>query len=129
MTRGRQPVMAINEAKEIAANYGIQTFGRPPDETGCDFVVIRETAITLVWVMRVEKKFLSPYELEIAKAERIAQIRKYPKSSGVFHEIWLRSPRGVWRFFRVYENALVEMRGDREIPAIQPVPTLPAPTV
>ena len=129
MTRGRQPVMAINEAKEIAANYGIQTFGRDGDEPGCDIVAIRNSGITLIWVMRIRRGRLLPCELETARAEDIAQIRNYPRSPEISHEIWLRTPWGTWRFFRVYENCLVEVRGNREIPAIQPVPTLPAPTV
>ena len=126
MSRGKQPFQALKEAKDIAKRYGMQMFERPVDDRGCDFAVIRATGISLVWVIRAKRFFISPYELEVERGECLRRIRKFPRAPEIAHEIWLRSQRGSWRFFRVYDSSIVEIRDVREA---VPVPEIPAPAL
>jgi hypothetical protein len=56
-------------------------------------------------------------QLEREAAEELAYLRMIASSPAVSRELWICSPRGTFRFFRITDNGLVELdRDGRPLP-------------
>jgi hypothetical protein len=42
----------------------------------------------------------------------IAQLRRIPRTAVVYRELWVRSQRGSWLYYRVNPDTLVEIQSD-----------------
>jgi hypothetical protein len=109
MTRGRQPLIALSEAKHIAEKRGeVRHFQHEPDMI-CNFVIYIVGLVVHVRVRRVNRIRITPDWLEREAAEDIATLRFIASSPGISCELWIHTPKGTFRFFRVLDNSLVEL--------------------
>ena len=114
MTRGRQPLIALNEAKHIAEKRGeIRHFRHEPDMI-CNFVIYIVGLVAHVRVRRVNRIRITPDWLEREAAEDIATLRFIASSAGISRELWIHTPKGTFRFFRVLDNFLLIRGGKTE---------------
>jgi hypothetical protein len=131
MTRGRKPLIALNEAKHIAEKRGeVRHFRHEPDMI-CNFVIYMIASVAHVRVRRVNRIRIPPDWLEREAAEDITALRFIASSPGISRELWVHTPKGTFRFFGVLDNSLVELdRDGRQFPAPasagEPVIIIPA---
>ena len=129
MARGRKPLIALSEAKHIAEKRGeVRHFRHEPDMV-CNFVIYITGLVAHVRVRRVERIRITPELLEREAAEDLAALRFIASSPEISRELWIYTPKGTFRFFRVLENSLLELdRSGNPLPGQPPVParTMPA---
>ena len=129
MPRGRKPLIALSEAKHIAERRGeVRHFRHEPDMI-CTFVIYIIGLVAHVRVRRVERIRITPDLLEREAAEDLAALRFIASSPEISRELWIYTPKGTFRFFRVLEISLVELdRSGNPLPGQAPVParTMPA---
>jgi hypothetical protein len=109
MTRGRLPKKGLDEALPIAQARGrlMQFVDGPPFEY--DFLFMSDERICCVWVKRTRHIWCTPKEMESQCAEAIAKYRCLPAPADLTREIWYWSPYGIFRFFRIDKDGLVEI--------------------
>jgi hypothetical protein len=129
MPRGRKPLIALREAKHIAERRGeVRHFRHEPDMI-CTFVIYCIGLVAHVRIRRVERIRFTAEWLEREAAADLATLRFIASSPGISRELWVYTPKGSFRFFRVLENSLVEFdRSGNPLPGQPPVParTMPA---
>ena len=136
MTRGRRPLIALGEAKHIAEKRGeVRHFRHEPDMI-CNFVIYLIGLVAHVRVRRVNRIRIAPDWLEREAAEDIATLRFIASSSGISRELWIHTPKGTFRFFRILDDSLVELDRDGQpltvqtpVPKRRKAPAAPAPAV
>jgi len=75
-----------------------------------------------VRIKRVERIRITPDWLERAAAEDLAALRFIVSSPEISRELWIYTPKGTFRFFRVLERSLVELdRSGTPLPGQPPV--------
>lgn len=118
MTRGRKPLIALGIATHIAEQRGeVRHFRHGPDMI-CNFVIYMIACVSFVRVRRVIRIRITPDWLEREAAEDIAALRFIASLPGVSRELWIHTPKGTFRFFRVLDNSLAELdRDGRQLPA------------
>jgi hypothetical protein len=123
MPRGRKPLIALGEAKHIAEKRGeVRHFRHEPDMI-CNFVIYIAGLVAHVRVRRVERIRITTDWLEHEAAKDLAALRFIALSPEISRELWVYTPKGLFRFFRVLENSLVELdRSGNPLPGQQPVP-------
>ncbi len=95
----------------------------------CTFVIYMIGLIAHVRIKRVERIRITPAWLEREAAEEIAALRFIVSSPEISRELWIYTPKGTFRFFRVLENSLVELdRSGNPLPGQPPVPVRTMPT-
>jgi len=117
MTRGRRPLIALGEAKHIAEKRGeVRNFWHEPDMI-CNFVIYLVGLVAHVRVRRVNRIRITPDWLEREAAKDIAMLRFIASSPGISRELWIHTPKGTFRFFRVLDKTLRELdRDGRPLP-------------
>jgi hypothetical protein len=129
MPRGRKPLIALSEAKHIAQKRGeVRHFRHEPDMI-CSFVIYMIGVIAFVRVRRVERIRITADWLEREAAADLAALRFIASSPEISRELWVYTPKGLFRFFRVLEHSLVELdRSGNPMPGQAPLParTMPA---
>lgn len=79
--------------------------------------------VALVRIKRVERIRITPDWLERAAAEDLAALRFIVSSPEISRELWIYTPKGTFRFFRVLADSLVELdRYGQLMPDQPPVP-------
>jgi hypothetical protein len=113
----------MSEAKHIAEKRGeVRHFRHEPDMI-CTFVIYMIGLIAHVRIKRVERIRITPEWLEREAAEDIAALRFIVSSPGISRELWIYTPKGTFRFFRVLAGSLVELdRSGQLMPDQPPVP-------
>jgi hypothetical protein len=109
MTRGRPPGQALREAKVIAGRQGRlceNTLGRG---LLYDFAIHLVLALIYVRVKRIKREATTLAEIITACAPDIARLRRVPATAGLVRELWVRSPKGTWRFFIILDDRIVEI--------------------
>ena len=97
----------------------------------CAFVIYMIGLIAHVRIKRVERIRITPAWLEREAAEDLAALRFIASSPGISRELWIYTPKGTFRFFRVLDGSLVELDcSGNPLPGRPPVPvrTMPAAT-
>jgi hypothetical protein len=123
MTRGRRPLIALGEAKHIAEKRGkVRNFRHEPDMI-CNFVIYLVGLVAHVRVRRVNRIRITPDWLEREAAKDIAMLRFIASSPGISRELWIHTPKGSFRFFRVLNKTLSEL--DRDGQPLQDQPRAP----
>jgi len=96
----------------------------------CAFVIYMIGLIAHVRIKRVERIRITPAWLEQEAAEDLAALRFIVSSPGISRELWIYTPKGTFRFFRVLENSLVELDcSGNPLPDQPPVPVRTMPAV
>jgi hypothetical protein len=123
MTRGRKPLIALGEAKHIAEKRGkVRHFRHEPDMI-CSFVIYCIGLVAHVRVRRVERIRITPDGLEREAAADLAALRFIVSSPEISRELWIYTPKGTFRFFRVLADSLAELdRHGQLMPDQPPVP-------
>jgi len=123
MARGRKPLIALSEAKHIAEKRGeVRSFRHEPDMI-CSFIIYIVGLVAHVRVRRVERIRITPEWLEREAAEDFAALRFIVSSPEISRELWIYTPKGTFRFFRVLANSLAELdRNGQLMPDQPPVP-------
>ena len=123
MPRGRKPLIALNEAKHIAEKRGETRHFRHEPDMICSFVIYMIGLVAHVRVRRVERIRISAEWLEREAAADLAALRFIVSSPEISRELWIFTPKGLFRFFRVLEKSLVELdRSGNPLPGQPPVP-------
>ena len=129
MPRGRKPLIALREAKHIAERRGEARHFRHEPDMICTFVIYIIGLVAHVRVRRVERIRVTADLVEREAAVDLAALRFIASSTEISRELWVYTPKGTFRFFRVLENSLVELdRSGNPLPGQPPVParTMPA---
>jgi hypothetical protein len=123
MSRGRKPLIALSEAKHIAEKRGeVRHFRHEPDMI-CSFVIYIIGLVAHVRVRRVERIRITPEWLEREAAADLAALRFIASSPEISRELWIYTPKGTFRFFRVLASSLAELdRSGQLMPDQPPVP-------
>ena len=115
MTRGRKPLIALVEAEVIGRTRGcvLPTPGRREDHF--DLVLFAELLTIFIRVKRSITHISDPKEILAMYQREIIRMRKVSLTTVVARELWVRSPRGSWQFFRILSDRIVEIRRDGTI--------------
>lgn len=98
MSRGPEPVRAKEEALPIAGKRGLVQRYRHAAGTICDFTIMSPGLVSFVWAMRMLRLSCSPLDILHEFGRAIDQLRFIASSPAISRELWLRTPRGAWRF-------------------------------
>jgi hypothetical protein len=123
MARGRKPLIALSEAKHIAEKRGeVRHFRHEPDMI-CNFVIYIAGLVAHVRVRRVERIRINADWLKREAAEDLAALRFIASSPEISRELWIYTPKGLFRFFRVLADSVAELdRHGQLMPDQPPVP-------
>jgi hypothetical protein len=115
MTRGRKPLIALREAEAIGTQRGtvLLTPGRREDYF--DLIVCEDRITIFVRVKRSITHISDPRQVLATYRREIIRLRSIPLTAVVVRELWVRSPRGSWQFFRLSVEQVVEIRRDGTI--------------
>jgi hypothetical protein len=115
MSRGRPPARALALATGIAEKRGgVQCFLQAP-ELISNFVIYLAGLVAHVRVRRVRHLRCTLAWLEREVADALAGLRMIASSPAISRELWICSPRGLFRFFRVCDDGLVELDRDGRV--------------
>lgn len=123
MARGRKPLIALSEAKHIAEKRGEVRYFRHEPDMICSFVIYIVGLVAHVRIRRVERIRITPEWLEREAAVDLAALRFIASSPEISRELWVYTPKGTFRFFRVLAGSLAELdRNGQLMPDQPPVP-------
>jgi hypothetical protein len=112
MSRGPQPLEAQEESQSIAERRGhLQRYQHRKGNI-CDFTIMCPGIVCFVCAMRLVKLSSMPEDILHDYAEVIGDLRFIASSPAISRELWLRSPRGAWRFFRILNDGIIELDKD-----------------
>ncbi len=121
MTRGRHPIRAIDNAKDIAEKRGlVRYYARTPGRL-CDFSIVTPYGLAEVRIKPMRHLRSTPEWLEREASGDIAALKMYPSSQQISRELWISSPQYFRRYFRVTDTGLIELSPDGQpLPADSP---------
>jgi hypothetical protein len=123
MPRGRKPLIALSEAKHIAEKRGETRHFRHEPDMICTFVIYMIGLVAHVRVRRVERIRITAEWLEREAAVDLATLRFIVSSPEISRELWIYTPKGLFRFFRVLADSVAELdRNGQLMPDQMPVP-------
>jgi len=112
MTRGRPPLQAQKDAVPIAGKRGEVWPYQPKSGSTCDFTIMSPGRVAFVCVKHIRRLRCTPVELTRKFSETITALQLIVDSPVISRELWIRSPRGVWRFFRINNESFTELGND-----------------
>ncbi len=112
MSRGPVPQTAKDEALPIAARRGLVMHYQRRRGNICDFSVMSPGLVSFVCAMRLILLTSTPGDILHDFAAAIGRLRFIASSPAISRELWLRTPRGAWRFFRVLDESILELGPD-----------------
>jgi hypothetical protein len=123
MTKGRRPLIAWQEAARIAEKRGeVRQFVHGPDMI-CTFVIYLAGCVAHVRIHRVRRLRCTHAWIEREAADALITLRSIVSSPAISRELWICSPRGSYRFFRVLDTGLMELgRDGLPVPVHAPAP-------
>jgi hypothetical protein len=122
--RGRPPHRMLDEATAIAAKRGDVIplpIGRGDS---FDIIICEECRNVFVRFRWCGAQYISAQEVLRNYQREIKRIVRKPLTKVTAWELWLRMPRGLWQFFLITHDSVVEIRDDGKI---QYRPVLPVP--
>jgi len=112
MTKGRRPLIAWQEAARIAEKRGeVRQFLHGPDMI-CTFVIYLAGCVAHVRIHRVRRLRCTDAWIEREAADALMTLRSIASSPAISRELWICSPKGSYRFFRVTDTGLIELGRD-----------------
>jgi hypothetical protein len=112
MTRGRRPYIGLKEAKEIAAKRGDIWVLRSKRGDEFDLMIFEEHRTILVKVQRSVTQMYHPLEVLAQYRRGIARLHRMPLTVVTAREFWVRHPKGMWQFFLIRHDSIIEIRAD-----------------
>jgi len=112
MTRGRPPLQAQKDAAPIAGKRGEVWPYQPKSGSTCDFTIMSPGHVAFVCVKHIRRLRCTMVELTRKFSETITALRLITDSPVISRELWICSPKGVWRFFRINDESLQELGTD-----------------
>lgn len=112
MTRGRPPRQAQKDATPIAGKRGEVWPYQPKSGSVCDFTIMSPGRVAFVCVKHIRRLRCTTVELKRKFPETITGLRLIASSPAISRELWIRSPKGVWRFFRINDESFTELGND-----------------
>jgi hypothetical protein len=128
VTRGRPPLKAQEKAFSIAEKRGlVQRYQHRRGNT-CNFSIMSPGLVSFVTVQRLERLTALPEDILYDFAVAIGLLRFIASSPDISRELWLRTPHGAWRFFRILDNGIIELDRDGRVlaPAVKGPAAKPA---
>jgi len=120
MARGRKPLIALSEAKHIAQKRGEVRYFRHEPDMICSFVIYITGLVAHVRIKRIERIRITPEWLEREAADDLAALRFIASSPEISRELWIYTPKGSFRFFRVLGSSLAELDRNGQLMPDQP---------
>ena len=130
MNRGRPATKGIGDAVAIAQRRGCVMQIVNASDSVCDFLIRTAGLVIFTRIVRFEKIIAPVSEIKHECRGMIAGLRLFPRSEQIRLELWIYSRHGTYRFFRLTDAGLEEIRQDGETaPAAVPAPAeeKPAP--
>lgn len=122
MPRGRKPKEAIRTAIRIAEKRGEVDLVRFRPGMICTFIIYCAGLVAHVRIKRMRHIQCTEQTLEREAADELAALRCIALSPQISRELWICSPRGNFRIFRVTSDSLVELdRDGQPLPVQWPV--------
>jgi len=112
MSRGRQPIVAQEDAKPVAEKRGTVMHYQLEPGSLCDFSIMGPERVAFVRVKRVRRLCCAIEEIARKFAPDIAALRIIASVPAISREIWIYSPKGVFRFFRICDASIIELGRD-----------------
>lgn len=115
MTKGRPSIKALEIATGMAKSRG--RLWEAPAKAGLpfDFIIFSGFCTWFVKVRRTRSNVSAPPELLLLCTAAIRGLRQMPGSEVSARELWTLSPHGTWQFFRIADDAVMELRSDGTI--------------
>jgi len=121
MRRDRPTQNGLEDAIPIAKSRGAVFFFTRTKDCPADFEITSANRVAIVCVKRSRRLHCTLAEIERTFSESIRQLRTPPSPANHCRELWLWSPYGVFRFFRVGNEGIVEIDRDGK-PLVSPAP-------
>lgn len=112
MTRGPQPQKAIQKAHDIGSRRGTVINALYASENLIDLTVFCAYVTVFVKVKRSRSNIRDLRDIMAQYPREIMQLRKIPQTVVAYRELWVLSPHGSWSYYRIYDDAIVEVRCD-----------------
>jgi len=110
MSRGRPPRQATREALGIAEKFGVPTDISAAKGVLGDLAIFCRNMTIFVKVKRTRSYISDRQEVFIKFRKEILTLLKIPQTGVVLRELWVRSPRGSWQYFRILDDNILEIR-------------------
>jgi hypothetical protein len=78
----------------------------------CDFTIMIPGLVAFVMVKRLDRLTCLPEDIVHDFSGAISLLRFIASTPGISRELWLYTPHGAWRFFRVLDDRIVELDRD-----------------
>lgn len=112
MTRGRPPRQATGEAFDIAQKRGAAINISGVKNPLADLVIFCPISTTFVRVKRTRTHISSMPDITAKFEHEIFLLRRIPLTNVLFRELWVRSPRGSWQYFRIVAEGIIEIHSN-----------------
>ena len=112
MSRGRHPDLGRELAEPVARRRGTVHMIEPGPDTLLDLVITSPGTFAAVIIRRAQRLCAPLPALVAGSGDLVCQVRQLPCGGQVSMEIWWYNRNGRWRFFRIYENAIVKLAAD-----------------
>jgi hypothetical protein len=112
LTRGPQPLLAIDEARDIGSRIGTVAETRFLGEGVADLVFFCMTAVVFVKIKRTRTQIRDTLDIIAQYRREIARLRRIPGTPVVSRELWVRQQRGSWLFYRIHDDTVIEIGSD-----------------
>lgn len=112
MSRGPRSLRAKVESLPIAEKRGLVMRYQHRRGNVCDFSIMSPGLVSFICVMRLIRLSSTPEDILHDFSSVIGQLRFIASSPAISRELWLRTPRGAWRFFRILDESILELDRD-----------------
>jgi hypothetical protein len=103
---------ALDESGSIAERRGVVQRHLPRKGNISDLSIISPGLVAFVCAARLVKLSSTVEDIVHDFAAAIARLRLIVSSLVISRELWLRTPRGKWRFFRILDAGILELDRD-----------------
>ncbi len=112
MIRGPLPHEAIRQAIDHAAGRGTVMDRDLFQRARLGFIIFCMNLTVFVRVRRSRSHVLRPEDLAAEFPADVRMLRGIPLTRVIARELWLLAPWGTWQYFRIFDDRIVEIRGD-----------------
>ena len=112
MTRGPQPFLALQEARAMGSTRGIVGDIPYTEDRRADFTIFCAHAVIFVKIIRTRIHISDIRDIAAYYSREIAHLRRIPQTAVVNCELWVRSQRGSWLYYRVSHDSIGEILRD-----------------
>ena len=115
MTRGPKPRQALLEAEAIAFRRGKVLMYSGQRGPVFDLIVFTSLFTIFIRVKRTRTEYITAGEILADCRRELSRLRCIPETAVVMCELWVRSPKGRWRYFLVTRDGAVEIPPEKPL--------------